>query len=300
SSLPSKATGFPTARIGAKLAVGYTLDAIPNAITKSTPASFEPVLDYVVVKVPRFAFEKFPQADNTLGVQMKAVGETMAIGRTFKQAWQKALRGLEIDRAGWETGARPEDDGLPDESLEALRAALRRPTAERPFQLKRALEAGLSIDEIYELTAIDRWFLAQLQELVEAEREWKALGSVDAAALRRMKRLGFSDRQLARLRGTTEREIRELRHSLGVRPTYHMVDTCAGEFPASTPYLYSAYEDETEAPASDRRKIVILGSGPNRIGQGIEIDYCCDQAALALRQEGSDNIRIHQKPEAGP
>ena len=297
SALASKATGFPIARIGAKLAVGYTLDEIPNAITKSTPASFEPVLDYVVVKVPRFAFEKFPQADNTLGVQMKAVGETMAIGRTFKQAWQKALRGLEIDRAGWETGARPEDDGLPDESLEALRAALRRPTAERPFQLKRALEAGLSIDEIYELTAIDRWFLAQLQELVEAEREWKALGSIDAAALRRMKRLGFSDRQLARLRGTTEREIRELRHSLGVRPTYHMVDTCAGEFPASTPYLYSAYEDETEAPASDRRKIVILGSGPNRIGQGIEFDYCCVQAALALREDGFETIMINSNPE---
>src|SRR5690606_7797516 len=297
SALASKATGFPIARIGAKLAVGYRLDEIPNAITKSTPASFEPVLDYVVVKVPRFAFEKFPKADNTLGVQMKAVGETMAIGRTFKQAWQKALRGLEIDRSGWETGERPQDDGLVDESLDTLRAALRRPTAERPFQIKRAMEAGLSIEELYELTAIDPWFLAQLEELVEAEREWKALDSIDAAALRRMKRMGFSDRQLARLRGATEREIRELRWSLGVRPTYHTVDTCAGESPATAPYLYSAYEDETESPASDRRKVVILGSGPNRIGQGIEFDYCCVQAALALREDGFETIMINSNPE---
>ncbi|HEX7117538.1 MAG TPA: carbamoyl-phosphate synthase large subunit [Longimicrobiales bacterium] len=317
SALASKATGFPIARIGAKLAVGYRLDEIPNAITRSTPASFEPVLDYVVVKVPRFAFEKFPQADDTLGVQMKAVGETMAIGRTFKQAWQKAMRGLEIDRAGWETGARPQDDGLADDSLGTLRAALRRPTAERPFQLKRALEAGLGIDEIYELTGIDPWFLDQLLELVEAERSFQrpgageqdavtprgadaatpALADLDAAGLRAMKRLGFSDRQLARLRGASEREIRELRWALGVRPTYHMVDTCAGEFPAATPYLYSAYEDETEAPPSERRKVVILGSGPNRIGQGIEFDYCCVQAALALRGDGFETIMINSNPE---
>ncbi|HEX6940464.1 MAG TPA: carbamoyl-phosphate synthase large subunit [Longimicrobiales bacterium] len=323
SALASKATGFPIARIGAKLAVGFRLDEIPNAITRSTPASFEPVLDYVVVKVPRFAFEKFPQADDTLGVQMKAVGETMAIGRTFKQAWQKAIRGLEIDRAGWETGARPQDDGLADASLDTLRSALRRPTADRPFQLKRALEAGLSIDEIHELTGIDRWFLDQLLELVEAERWWAglrpagtgssapdaaepdcapaaasgALAGIAAPELRRMKRLGFSDRQLARLRGVSEREIRELRWALGVRPTYHMVDTCAGEFPAATPYLYSAYEDETEAPASERRKVVILGSGPNRIGQGIEFDYCCVQAALALRDDGFETIMINSNPE---
>jgi len=294
SALASKATGFPIARIGAKLAVGYRLDELPNDITKSTPASFEPVLDYVVVKFPRFAFEKFPAADPTLGVQMKAVGETMAIGRTFKQAWQKGLRGLEIDRAGWESGARPQDDGLPDDSPESLRMALRRPTAERPFQLKRAFAAGFDDRELHELTGIDPWFLAQLRELHEAEGWFASLGGgglegVDADALRRMKRLGFSDRQLAKLRGVSEREVRERRWALGVRPTYHMVDTCAGEFPAATPYLYSSYEDESEAPASDRRKVVILGSGPNRIGQGIEFDLLRAGGAGAARGRVRDD-----------
>src|SRR5690606_25533096 len=323
----SKATGFPIARIGAKLAVGYRLDELPNDITKSTPASFEPVLDYVVAKFPRFAFEKFPAADPTLGVQLKAVGVVMAIGRTFKQAWQKGLRGLETGLGGWETGARPQDDGLPDDSPEALRNALRRPTAERPAQLKRALQKGFSIAELHELTAIDPWFLAQLAELVEAERWWVNLGrgegegtagtagvgggtaggnaggggrgleGIGRDELRRMKRLGFSDRQLAKLRGVTEREVRELRHALGVRPTYHMVDTCAGEFPAATPYLYSAYEDESEAPASERPKVMILGSGPNRIGQGIEFDYCCVQAALALKEDGFETIMVNSNPE---
>jgi carbamoyl-phosphate synthase large subunit len=299
SALASKATGFPIARISAKLAVGYRLDELPNDITKETPASFEPVLDYVVVKFPRFAFEKFPAADPTLGVQMKAVGETMAIGRTFKQAWQKGLRGLEIDRDGWTASARPEDDGLADDQDETLRIALRRPTAPRPFQLKRALAAGFTIAEIHDLTAIDPWFLAQLAELVEAERRFARLPPdvIDAGSLRDMKRLGFSDRQLARLRGLTEREIRERRWKLGVRPTYQMVDTCAGEFPAATPYLYSAYESESEAPASDRRKVVILGSGPNRIGQGIEFDYCCVQAALALREDGFETIMVNSNPE---
>ncbi len=329
SALASKATGFPIARIGAKLAVGYRLDELPNDITKETPASFEPVLDYVVVKFPRFAFEKFPSANTTLGVQMKAVGETMAIGRTFKQAWQKGLRGLEIDRDGWTTAGRLADDGLENDDLDTLRAALRRPTAERVFQVKRALEAGFGIGEIHELTAIDPWFISQLAELVQAERWFmplavegepksnsnsnsnsnsrkdegddaragSGLDGVDAAALRRMKRLGFSDSQLARLRGVTEAEARSLRWELGVRPTFHMVDTCAGEFPAATPYLYSAYEDETEAPASDRRKVVILGSGPNRIGQGIEFDYCCVQAALALREDGFETIMVNSNPE---
>ena len=300
SALASKATGFPIARIGAKLAVGYRLDELPNDITRETPASFEPVLDYVVVKFPRFAFEKFPTADNSLTVQMKAVGETMAIGRTFKQAWQKGLRGLEIDRDGWSTGTL-QDDGLVDDSLDTLRAALRRPTAERPFQLKRALKAGLPIAEIYELTGIDPWFLTQFAQLVEAERVWageaRGLEDVDRATLRRMKRMGFSDSQLARLRGVTEREVRELRWELDVRPTYQMVDTCAGEFPAATPYLYSAYEDETEAPPTDRKKIMILGSGPNRIGQGIEFDYCCVQAALALREDGFETIMVNSNPE---
>ncbi len=367
SALASKATGFPIARIGAKLAVGYRLDELPNDITRETPASFEPVLDYVVVKFPRFAFEKFPTADNTLSVQMKAVGETMAIGRTFKQAWQKGLRGLEIDRDGWSTAARLQDDGLADDELDTLRTALRRPTAERPFQLKRALEAGLTIAEIYDLTAIDPWFLTQLAQLVDAERSWAGRASLTAESaegaerdaegsiaenagsganqkehdvesggghdggdspdfrgnsassassavnegsgpprgldgvmreqLRRMKRLGFSDSQLARLRGVTEKAVRELRWALDVRPTYQMVDTCAGEFPAATPYLYSAYEDETEAPPTDRKKVMILGSGPNRIGQGIEFDYCCVQAALALREDGFETIMVNSNPE---
>jgi carbamoyl-phosphate synthase large subunit len=300
SALASKATGFPIARIGAKLAVGYRLDELPNDITKSTPASFEPVLDYAVVKFPRFAFEKFPGADDTLGVQMKAVGETMAIGRTFKQAWQKGLRGLEIGRSGWDTGATLADDGLADDSPDTLRAALRRPTAERPFQLKRALEAGFTTGELHALTGIDAWFLEQLRDLVNAESAYVAAGPAGAdegALLRHMKRLGFSDAQLGRLRGETERAVRERRRSAGVRPTYHMVDTCAGEFPAATPYLYSSYEDETEAPPSDREKVVILGSGPNRIGQGIEFDYCCVQAALALREAGFETIMVNSNPE---
>jgi carbamoyl-phosphate synthase large subunit len=299
SALASKATGFPIARIGAKLAVGYTLDELPNDITRDTPASFEPVLDYVVVKFPRFAFEKFPSADPVLGVQMKAVGETMAIGRTFKQAWQKGLRGLEIDRDGWVIGHRLADDGLADDSAQTLRAALRRPTAERPFQLKRALQAGFTIGELHEITAIDPWFLAQLAELVEAERAFSRTDAAGISAhdMRHMKRLGFSDRQLAGLLSTTERAVRERRWELDVRPTYHMVDTCAGEFPAATPYLYSSYESESEALPSDRRKVMILGSGPNRIGQGIEFDYCCVQAALALRDDGFETIMVNSNPE---
>ena len=297
SALASKATGFPIARIGAKLAVGYRLDELPNDITKSTPASFEPTLDYVVCKFPRFAFEKFPTADPTLGVQMKAVGEVMSIGRTLKQAWQKGLRGLEIGRDGWESAANPKDDGLPDDSIEALRSALRRPTAERVFQIKRAFDAGMGIDEISELTFIDPWFLAQLKEMHDAEQWYRSLPDVDHVAMLRMKRMGFGDRLLAKFRGESERDVRERRWSFSIRPTYHMVDTCAGEFPAATPYLYSAYESQSEAPPSDRRKIVILGSGPNRIGQGIEFDYCCVQAALALRDAGFETIMVNSNPE---
>ena len=297
SALASKATGFPIARIGTKLAVGYRLDELPNDITKSTPASFEPVLDYVVVKFPRFAFEKFPTADNTLGVQMKAVGEVMAIGRTFKQAWHKGLRGLEIDRPGWTTGDQPSTDGLPDDSREALRAGLRRPTAERPFQVKRAFEAGMSVEELNELTAIDPWFLSQLEELHRAEQQYAALPTISRDDLLYMKRLGFGDEHLAEIHRESEAQVRERRHGFGIRPTYHMVDTCAGEFPAATPYLYSAYEANTEAPPSGRRKIVILGSGPNRIGQGIEFDYCCVQAALALRDDGFETIMVNSNPE---
>jgi carbamoyl-phosphate synthase large subunit len=297
SALASKATGFPIARIGTKLAVGYRLDEIPNDITKTTPASFEPVLDYVVVKCPRFAFEKFSAANPQLTTQMKSVGESMAIGRTFKEALQKGLRALETGRAGWATAPRLSDDRLPDESLEALRGALRQPTPERIFQIKRGLEAGMSVDELYDLTRIDPWFLSQMQELVTAEATYAELDAPDAHDVRVMKRMGFSDRQLASLRGSTETDVREWRWKLGVRPAYKMVDTCAGEFPSSTPYLYSSYDDEDEAPRTGRKSVVILGSGPNRIGQGVEFDYCCVRAALALREAGYETIMINSNPE---
>ena len=300
SALASKATGFPIARVGAKLAVGYHLHELPNDITKTTPASFEPVLDYVVVKLPRFAFEKFPEVDDTLGVQMKSVGETMAIGRTFRSAWQKGFRGLETGRHGWVTGARLKDDGLTDqgvEGMEPLLAALRRPTANRPFQLKRALEAGVSIEEIFDATRIDPWFLDQLVQILEWERRYADADEVTPSLLRAMKREGFGDRQLGDLRDESEEQVRERRWAWGVRPTYNVVDTCAGEFPAATPYYYSSYEDESESSPSSRDKIVILGSGPNRIGQGIEFDYCCVQAVLALREAGFETIMINSNPE---
>jgi carbamoyl-phosphate synthase large subunit len=297
SALASKATGFPIARIGAKLAVGYRLDEIPNDITKTTPASFEPVLDYVVVKAPRFAFEKFPTASPQLTTQMKSVGEAMSIGRTFKEAFQKSMRALEVGRPGWTIGARPVDDRLVDESIAALRGALRQPTPERIFQVKRGFLLGMDVAELHELTGIDPWFLAQMRELVEAERWYVALPSVDAFAMRRMKQLGFSDRQLGDLRGETEAAARERRWSLGVRPAYKMVDTCAGEFPSATPYLYGSYDEESEAPPSGRKSVVILGSGPNRIGQGVEFDYCCVRAVMALRQQGYETIMINSNPE---
>jgi len=297
SALASKATGFPIARVGAKLAVGYRLDELPNDITKTTPASFEPVLDYVVCKFPRFAFEKFPEVNPVLGVQMKAVGETMAIGRTFRSAWQKGIRGLEIDRAGWVTGETLDDDGLTSDEPEAILSALRRPTADRPFQLKRAMEAGISREEIFDATGIDPWFLDQLQQILERERAFVQADTVSADHLRRMKRDGFSDRQLADLRGVSEDEIREQRWDAGLHPTYNVVDTCAGEFPAATPYFYSSYEDESESIPSDRDKIMVLGSGPNRIGQGVEFDYCCVQAVLALREAGYETIMVNSNPE---
>jgi len=297
SALASKATGFPIARIGAKLAVGYRLDEIPNDITKTTPASFEPVLDYVVVKAPRFAFEKFAAANPMLTTQMKSVGESMSIGRTFKEAFQKSLRALETGRSGWTVGKRLQDDRLSDDSLETLRGALRQPTSERIYQVKRAFLAGLGVEELYELTAIDPWFLSQLQELIDAERAFAALPSLDAVAVRRMKQLGFSDRQLAELHGETESAARERRWALGVRPAYKMVDTCAGEFPSATPYLYGSYDEESEAPRSGRTSVIILGSGPNRIGQGVEFDYCCVRAVMALRERGYETIMINSNPE---
>jgi carbamoyl-phosphate synthase large subunit len=297
SALASKATGFPIARIGAKLAVGYRLDEIANDITKTTPASFEPVLDYVVVKSPRFAFEKFPNANPQLTTQMKSVGESMAIGRTFKEAFQKSLRALETGRAGWTDALRPQDDRLPDETLEALTGALRQPPPERIYQVKRALLRGVAAQEVHELTGIDPWFLAQMQELIAAEADYAALPQVDGPSLRRMKQMGFSDRQLAELRGESESAVRERRWRLDVRPGYKMVDTCAGEFPSATPYLYGSYDEESEAPRSGRKSVVILGSGPNRIGQGVEFDYCCVRAAMALRARGFETIMINSNPE---
>ena len=297
SALASKATGFAIAKIGTKLAVGYRLDELPNDITKTTPASFEPVLDYVVVKCPRFAFEKFPGANPGLTTQMKSVGESMAIGRTFKEAFQKGLRALENGRQGWDIGQRLIDDRLPDASHDTLRAALQTPTPERIYQVKHAMLAGMSIDELHELTAIDRWFLAQLQELVDAERAYAALPAVSDNVLRRMKRMGFADAQLATLRGEAESAVRTRRWAAGIRPVYKMVDTCAGEFPSSTPYLYSTWEEESEAPRSGRKSVIILGSGPNRIGQGVEFDYCCVRAVMALREQGYETIMINSNPE---
>src|SRR5213083_1064419 len=299
SALASKATGFPIARIGTKLAVGYTLDELPNDITKTTPASFEPVLDYVVVKVPRFAFEKFPTADFRLTTQMKSVGEAMAIGRTFKEAFQKGLRALEIGRPGWVVGASLADDRLTSDSPEDLRVALRTPTPERVFQIKRALLAGVSVDEVAQASGIDPWFLFQMEELLQAERWFAALPPREpgAAELRRMKRMGFSDAQLGTLRGIPEETVRETRWRLGVHPAYKTVDTCAGEFPSTTPYLYSSYDAENESQPLGAQGIVILGSGPNRIGQGVEFDYCCVRAGLAFRELGFKTVMINSNPE---
>ena len=297
SALASKATGFPIARVGAKLAVGYHLHELPNDITKTTPASFEPVLDYTVIKIPRFAFEKFSEVDDTLGVQMKSVGEVMAIGRTFRSAWQKGFRGLETDRTGWVVGSELKDDGLEAEDRNALLSALRRPTAHRPFQLKRALKSGLTVDEIFEATKIDPWFLDQFLQIIEWERTYAEAEEITPEITHAMKREGFSDIQMAALRGEDEATVRERRWSWDIHPTYNVVDTCAGEFPAQTPYFYSSYETESESEPSAREKVVILGSGPNRIGQGIEFDYCCVQAVLALREAGFETIMVNSNPE---
>ncbi len=301
SALASKATGFPIARIGTKLAVGYRLDELPNDITKTTPASFEPVLDYVVVKIPRFAFEKFPQADPVLTTQMKAVGEVMAIGRTFKEAFQKGIRGLESGRDGWIIGDTPADDGLTDAKPDTVLAALGRPTADRVFQIKRALADGASVDEVSRRTGIDPWFVDQWLQLIEAEREWVDADAADEATqtarLRDMKRMGFSDAQLAELWQEDEAAMRRRRISWGIRPAYKMVDTCAGEFPSATPYFYSSYDEENESPGGGTNTVIILGSGPNRIGQGVEFDYCCVRAALSLREAGYRTVMVNSNPE---
>jgi carbamoyl-phosphate synthase large subunit len=290
SALASKATGFPIAKIAAKLAVGYTLDEIRNDITRETPACFEPTIDYCVVKVPRWAFEKFPEADPTLTTQMKSVGEVMAIGRTFKEALQKALRSLEQDRDGLDTPPAPLD-------TETLRDRLRVPNADRVLHIAEAFRRGFAREEVAALTRIDPWFLEQIRELTAFEEAFRLRPDLSAATLRRAKRLGFADRRLAALGGHAEDEVRRARQAHGVRATFKMVDTCAAEFVAHTPYLYSTYEDEDEAPPGDRPRVVILGSGPNRIGQGIEFDYACVHAAFALREAGVEAIMVNCNPE---
>jgi carbamoyl-phosphate synthase large subunit len=324
SALASKATGFPIAKIATKLAIGYTLDEIPNDITRETPSCFEPTIDYVVTKVPRFAFEKFPGADATLGPQMKSVGEVMAMGRTFKESLGKALRSLETGRWGldlFETGTlkgspsppatdsgeqahlRPRDR-VP--SLDELKAAIAMPGPDRLWQLAEALRLGLSQEEANKLTAIDPWFLTQLAQLVDQDESVRKAGAAvleDKVALERAKRLGMSDRRIMKLAGVKEEEVRKARHRFGLRPVYKRVDTCAAEFEAGTPYLYSTYETgqpatrECEARPTDRKKVIILGGGPNRIGQGIEFDYCCVHAVMALREAGYETIMVNCNPE---
>jgi carbamoyl-phosphate synthase large subunit len=294
SALASKATGFPIAKMAAKLAVGYTLDEIKNDITKQTPASFEPTIDYVVTKIPRFAFEKFPGSDSVLTTQMKSVGEAMAIGRTFNESFQKALRSLETGRAGW--GCH-KSEKLP--SGEQIRAQLRTPNPERVYALRHAMQLGITNEEIYELTAIDPWFLDKLQQILEIEKFLKrtALQQLTKEKMYEVKRNGFSDRQIAYATKTREDEVRAYRQKLGINPVYKTVDTCAAEFEAFTPYYYSTYEEETEVLPTDKPKVMILGGGPNRIGQGIEFDYCCCHAAYSLKALGYETIMVNSNPE---
>ncbi|MDD2691989.1 MAG: carbamoyl-phosphate synthase large subunit [Simplicispira sp.] len=298
SALASKATGFPIAKVAAKLAVGYTLDELRNDITGgATPASFEPSIDYVVTKIPRFAFEKFPTADSRLTTQMKSVGEVMAMGRTFQESFQKALRGLEVGV-----------DGMNEKTQdrEVLERELGEPGPERIWYVGDAFAMGLSVDEVFELTKIDRWFLVQIEQIVKieldidqlaADKGEGALAALDATTLRTLKQKGFSDRRLAKLLKTTEKAVRDQRRALNVRPVYKRVDTCAAEFATDTAYLYSTYEDECEAEPTDKKKIMVLGGGPNRIGQGIEFDYCCVHAALAMREDGYETIMVNCNPE---
>ncbi|GAB2789900.1 carbamoyl-phosphate synthase large subunit [Halomonas shantousis] len=296
SALASKATGFPIAKIAAKLAVGYTLDELSNDITGGiTPASFEPSIDYVVTKIPRFTFEKFPQANDRLTTQMKSVGEVMAIGRTFQESLQKALRGLEIGADGLD----PKVTEFSDGNLALIKGELQAAGADRIFYIADAMRAGMSLDEVFALTKVDRWFLIQLEDLIrtEAELAKRSLGELDARALFQLKRKGFSDARLASLLGVSEKEFRRTRQKLGIRPVYKRVDTCAAEFASSTAYMYSTYEEECEADVSDRQKIMVLGGGPNRIGQGIEFDYCCVHAALAMRDDGYETIMVNCNPE---
>ena len=296
SALASKATGFPIARVAAKLAVGYTLDELANEITGGiTPASFEPSIDYVVTKVPRFNFEKFPQADPRLTTQMKSVGEAMAMGRCFKESLQKALRSLETGLDGLDEPPPPKFGS----AKPSIRGELQSPSPDRLLYLAEALRGGMSVEEAYKLSGIDPWFIAQIEELIEDETTLRAtsLEALGAARLRELKRNGFSDRRMATLLGCSEAQMRMHRHALGVRPVYKRVDSCAAEFPASTAYMYSTYEQECEANPTNRDKIMVLGSGPNRIGQGIEFDYCCVQAAIAVREAGYESIMVNCNPE---
>ncbi|KXS37194.1 MAG: carbamoyl-phosphate synthase large subunit [Halomonadaceae bacterium T82-2] len=296
SALASKATGFPIAKIAAKLAVGYTLDELQNDITGGkTPASFEPAIDYVVTKIPRFTFEKFPMANDRLTTQMKSVGEVMAIGRTFQESLQKALRGMETGNDGLD----PKVTEFSDENLALIKGELQAAGADRIFFIADAMRAGMSIDEVFALTNIDRWFLVQLEDLVRTEQDLaeRSLAELDKNALFRLKRKGFSDARLSRLLGVSEKEFRKARQKAGIRPVYKRVDTCAAEFASHTAYMYSTYEEECEAAPSDRQKIMVLGGGPNRIGQGIEFDYCCVHAALAMREDGYETIMVNCNPE---
>jgi carbamoyl-phosphate synthase large subunit len=308
SALASKATGFPIAKIAAKLSVGYTLDEITNDITRETLASFEPTIDYVVTKIPRFTFEKFPAADATLTTQMKSVGEVMAMGRTFKESLQKAMRSLEIGSYGFESKlfATPEDYrcALSDRQMSLLQGKLRVPGSDRLWYLADAFRAGLTLEEIQRLTHIDPWFLHNIRQIVEMEEKLREARQLLAGqseslldTLREAKRYGFSDKRLAYLWDSSEGEVRDLRWKLGIRPVYKRVDTCGAEFEAYTPYLYSTYEEECEAAPTDRRKIMILGGGPNRIGQGIEFDYCCVHGVFALAEDGFETIMVNCNPE---
>ena len=303
SALASKATGFPIAKIAAKLAVGYTLDEIPNDITRETLACFEPTIDYVVTKIPRWTFEKFPEADQTLNIQMKSVGETMAIGRTFKESLQKALRGLEIGHFGLGGGKKDLWGTENQPGKETITSKLSIPNDQRMFYIRYAMKLGMSIDEIFQLTNIDRWFLWQLRDIVDLEEEIVAARSLAAASdelVRRAKQCGFSDHQLAFWWNTTEGTVRADRKGRGIEATFKQVDTCAAEFEAYTPYYYSTYEQEDESPAlptDGRKRYMILGGGPNRIGQGIEFDYCCCQAAYAMKELGHESIMVNSNPE---
>ncbi|HEX7510101.1 MAG TPA: carbamoyl-phosphate synthase large subunit, partial [Chitinivibrionales bacterium] len=296
SALASKATGFPIAKFAAKLAVGFTLDEIRNDITRETPASFEPTIDYCVVKIPRFTFEKFPDADPSLGIQMKSVGETMAIGRTFKEALQKGLRGLEIGRMGLER--RP----FPARDKAAILKEVSLPRSGRIFLIRHALENDVTVAEIATATGIDPWFINNMKDIIDFEATLtpQTIAQPQAAvveALAKAKRMGFSDKQLGDLFKTSELAVRALRSKIGVQPTYKLVDTCAAEFEAYTPYYYSTYEEEDESAPTSRKKVIILGGGPNRIGQGIEFDYCCCQASFALRELGLESIMVNSNPE---